>query len=44
IFFLLYHRNCRLVKKLNAFSFLTLHIESKMDILWLLKLQKLWRN
>ncbi|MFQ6653697.1 hypothetical protein Gotur_024954 [Gossypium turneri] len=37
-------RNCRLVKMLDAFSFLTLHIERKMDLLWLLKMQKLWRN
>ncbi|MFQ6668853.1 hypothetical protein Gotur_034343 [Gossypium turneri] len=26
-------RNCCLVKKLDAFSFLTLHIERKMDLL-----------
>ncbi|MFQ6658544.1 hypothetical protein Gotur_027765 [Gossypium turneri] len=30
IFLLLYYRNCHLVKKLDAFSFLTLHIERKM--------------
>ncbi|MFQ6666188.1 hypothetical protein Gotur_032639 [Gossypium turneri] len=30
---LLRPRNCCLVKKLDAFSFLTLHIERKMDLL-----------
>ncbi|MFQ6651294.1 hypothetical protein Gotur_023653 [Gossypium turneri] len=25
--------NCRLVKKVDAFNFLTLHIERKMDLL-----------
>ncbi|MFQ6654452.1 hypothetical protein Gotur_025427 [Gossypium turneri] len=33
IFLLLYCRNYRLVKKLDTFSFLTLHIERKMDLL-----------
>ncbi|MFQ6646190.1 hypothetical protein Gotur_019441 [Gossypium turneri] len=26
-------RNCHLVKKLDAFSFLTIHIKRKMDLL-----------
>ncbi|MFQ6659261.1 hypothetical protein Gotur_028217 [Gossypium turneri] len=33
IFLLLYCRNCRPVKKLDAFTFLKLHIGRKMDLL-----------
>ncbi|MFQ6646301.1 hypothetical protein Gotur_019364, partial [Gossypium turneri] len=41
IFFLLYCKNCRLVKKLDAFSFWTLYIERKMGSLMTIEVRKI---